>query len=141
MYFLETEHSFDSAHFLKGYDGKCSNIHGHHWRVTAQIASEDLSEERQTRGMIMDFNDFKRILRKLTREFDHTLIIEKDSLRPATKDALIAEGFSMKEVDFRPTAENFAAYFYRRLTDTGLPVVEVSVYETPKNRAVFKGDV
>ena len=29
MYYLKTEHSFDSAHFLAGYEGKCRNIHGH----------------------------------------------------------------------------------------------------------------
>ena len=29
MYYLETEEHFDAAHFLKGYAGKCSNLHGH----------------------------------------------------------------------------------------------------------------
>lgn len=38
MYILETEQSFDSAHFLSGYKGKCSNLHGHRWRVVARIA-------------------------------------------------------------------------------------------------------
>ena len=32
MYFLKTEQSFDSAHFLAGYHGKCANIHGHRWK-------------------------------------------------------------------------------------------------------------
>ncbi len=140
MYILETEQSFESAHFLKGYDGKCSNIHGHHWRVLAQIAAKDLSPDGQTRGMVMDFKDIKGILGELTDEFDHTLIMERNSLLPATKEALAAEGFSMKEVDFRPTAENFAAYFYRRLADLNLPVTEVSVYETPHNRAAYRED-
>jgi 7-carboxy-7-deazaguanine synthase len=26
------EQSFNSAHFLAGYQGKCANIHGHRWR-------------------------------------------------------------------------------------------------------------
>ena len=33
MYQLKTEADFDSAHFLSGYTGKCSNIHGHRWHV------------------------------------------------------------------------------------------------------------
>ena len=37
MYYLKTEHSFDSAHFLAGYEGKCRNIHGHEWRVVIEI--------------------------------------------------------------------------------------------------------
>ena len=36
MYVLQTEQSFDAAHFLKDYKGKCSNIHGHRWRVVVQ---------------------------------------------------------------------------------------------------------
>ena len=35
MYQLKTEADFDSAHFLSGYTGKCSNIHGHRWHVEA----------------------------------------------------------------------------------------------------------
>ena len=48
MYMLQTEQSFDAAHFLKGYKGKCSNIHGHRWRVVVSISSEKLSAEQQT---------------------------------------------------------------------------------------------
>lgn len=42
MYYLKTENSFDSAHFLKGYDGKCRNLHGHRWRVVVEIAADQL---------------------------------------------------------------------------------------------------
>lgn len=42
MYYLKTESSFDSAHFLKGYDGKCRNLHGHRWRVVVEIAADQL---------------------------------------------------------------------------------------------------
>ena len=38
MYTLKTEHSFDAAHFLYGYEGKCSNIHGHRWRVVLEVS-------------------------------------------------------------------------------------------------------
>lgn len=50
MYILKTEAAFDSAHFLHGYNGKCSNIHGHRWIIEAEICSEKLIEEGQTRG-------------------------------------------------------------------------------------------
>ncbi|MEF2600873.1 MAG: 6-carboxytetrahydropterin synthase, partial [Fusobacterium mortiferum] len=33
MYTLISEASFDSAHFLSGYNGKCKNIHGHRWTI------------------------------------------------------------------------------------------------------------
>ena len=45
MYILTTKHHFDSAHFLKGYDGKCSNIHGHRWFIEVSVQSEALIED------------------------------------------------------------------------------------------------
>lgn len=65
MYILKTEHSFDAAHFLYGYDGKCSNIHGHRWRVVLEVCTEDLQEDGQNRGMYVDFGDLKRDLRNV----------------------------------------------------------------------------
>ena len=61
MYTLKTEHSFDSAHFLYRYEGKCSNIHGHRWRVIVEIKGEELDIEGQERGMLVDFESFKKI--------------------------------------------------------------------------------
>lgn len=61
MYILKTEQSFDSAHFLSGYDGKCSNIHGHRWTVEIEIQSETLNSTGKLRGMIVDFGDLKKI--------------------------------------------------------------------------------
>ena len=51
MYQLTIEQSFDSAHFLAGYQGKCGNIHGHRWRVLLVIQEEKLKEEQQQRGV------------------------------------------------------------------------------------------
>ena len=45
MYTLKTEHSFDAAHFLYGYEGKCSNIHGHRWRVVAEVSSDQQAND------------------------------------------------------------------------------------------------
>ena len=140
MYYLKTEASFDAAHFLEGYDGKCRNIHGHRWKVIAQIKGETLNQGRQTRGMLVDFGDLKEILEIHCRDLDHCLIYEKGSLRPTTLLAFREENFRVYEVDFRPTAENFACYFYRRLRDEGLDVHRVEVYETPNNCAAYEED-
>lgn len=138
MYILETEQSFDSAHFLSGYDGRCKNIHGHHWRVIARLASENLEKEGQIRGMVIDFADFKKALGKHTSAMDHTLIIEEGSLRPITLQVLKEEGFALTLLPFRPTAENFSRHFFEALRADGIPVSEVTVCETPKNRATYR---
>lgn len=137
MYTLQTSACFDSAHFLKGYEGKCSNIHGHRWRVEVTVASEDVAIEGQERGMVVDFKLLKETLTELTEELDHSLVIEDGSLRENTRAALLEEGFRIVELPFRPTAENLAAYFYHEIENKGYQVVLVKVYETPNNCAAY----
>ena len=52
--------------------------------------------------------------------------------------ALKEEGFRLIEVDFRPTAENFARYFYDKIKNRNYDVDFVRVYETPKNCATYR---
>lgn len=138
MYILKTSAAFDSAHFLAGYQGKCANLHGHHWMIEVEAGQELLQQQGEKRGMVIDFGDLKHIVRSLADEFDHALIYEENTLRPETVAALNAEQFRQIVLPFRPTAENFAKYFFVRLTDTGLPVKRVTVYETPDNCASYE---
>lgn len=138
MYIIKTEQSFDSAHFLSGYDGKCSNLHGHRWRVLAEVCSDHLQEEGQLRGMVTDFGDIKQDLKDMADFYDHAFIYEADTLKPLTRQALKDENFRLIEVPFRPTAENFARHFYSLLTEKGYRVRSVEVYETPNNCAIYQ---
>lgn len=139
MYYIKTSAAFDSAHFLKGYNGKCANIHGHHWVVEVKLAGDSLTDEGTKRGMLIDFGDIKHELRALARSFDHALIYEEDSLMETTIKALSSENFRLIPVPFRPTAENFARHFYELLSDKKLPVKSVKVFETPENCAEYEG--
>lgn len=139
MYSLKTSASFDSAHFLSGYKGKCSNIHGHRWVIEVTVSGSELKQTGEKRGMIIDFGDLKQTVRALADSFDHALIIESNSLKENTLTALREENFNVIEVPFRPTAENFARCFYERLSES-LPVTEVTVYETPENCASYRED-
>lgn len=138
MYKLSTKASFDSAHFLAGYEGKCSNIHGHRWTVEVVAWGEELIEEGTKRGMLIDFGDLKKMVRALADSFDHTLIYERGSLKEKTLDALKEEGFSLTELPFRPTAENLAKHFYELLSGKGIEIKSVTVYETPENCVVYE---
>ena len=129
MYLLTCEASFDAAHFLTNYDGKCHNIHGHRWRVALNIKGEPKN------GMVVDFNDIKKDLKNECDYFDHTFIVEKDSLNKELFD-LLSKDFLLREVPFRTTAENFAKYFFDKL-NSKYEVYEVAVYETPNNCARY----
>lgn len=121
MYGLKTESSFDAAHFLTDYHGKCENLHGHRWRVVAYLEQEELQTQGTHKDMVIDFADFKGALRDLTEAFDHSFVVEEGSLAPNTLACLEREGFSLSVVPFRTTAENFARYFYGKLADAGFP--------------------
>lgn len=141
MFFLSTESSFDAAHFLKDYVGKCSNLHGHRWRVKAEVMGKELSKEKQTLGMLVDFGDVKKDLKSVCDALDHTLIYEAGSLGKATLAVLKEEGFRMNEFPYRPTAENLALYICGKMQEKGYCVKRVEVYETPTNCAAYEPDL
>lgn len=138
MYRLKTAAAFDSAHFLAGYNGKCANLHGHHWMIEVEAGQEHLQQTGEKRGMVIDFGDLKKTVRALADHYDHALIYEAGSLKAATLAALQDEQFRLIEVPYRPTAENFARAFFEMLTAQGLPVLRVTVYETPDNCASYE---
>lgn len=129
MHILSCEASFDAAHFLSNYEGKCHNIHGHRWRVILSITGEPKN------GMVVDFNDIKKDLKELCDYFDHSFIVEKDSLNDELLK-LLQKDFLIRLVNFRTTAENFSKYFYDELSKK-YDVYEVCVYETPNNSARY----
>ena len=133
MYIVKTEDSFDSAHFLARYNGKCRNIHGHRWRVVIEIAGENLDD-----GMVVDFTDIKAALKALTDNLDHSLVMEKDTLKSQTYECLVDEGFRIMIMDFRPTAENFAKYLFDEIKNKGFNIRAAEVYETPNNCARYE---
>lgn len=138
MYQLKCEASFDGAHFLTDYDGRCENLHGHRWRIVVYIRREELGQEGEGRDMVLDFGQFKRIVREEVGRFDHMFLVEEGSLRPSTVRALTEdEGFTLKMLPFRTTAENLARNFADILAGRGLPVSQVDVYETPNNCASY----
>ena len=138
MYILKVEESFDSAHFLAQYEGKCKNIHGHRWRVEIEIKSEVLMDGGQLDGMIVDFGDLKRDVKEMVDYFDHALIIQENTMRKETLDHLIEDEFKIINVDFRPTAENFASFFFEHIKQKGYIVKKATVYETPANCATYE---
>lgn len=137
MYSLRTESSFDAAHFLSGYDGECAYIHGHRWRVIIEIQSENIIPDGTTREMVVDFGKLKEDLKTVVDCFDHSLIVEDRTLSFRTMDALKDEGFKIIVLSFRPTAENFAKYFYDKIAALGYRVRQALVYETPNNCATY----
>ena len=58
-------------------------------------------------------------------------------MKQTTLEALKSENFRIIELDFRPTAENMAKYFYEKIRILGYNMKAVTVYETPVNSATY----
>ena len=88
MFILKNEIQFDTAHYLSGYEGKCSNIHGHRYRLVVELASETLQAKGQCRGMVADFSDVKKAMQAIAEQYDHKLLIEDNEDGRAVAEAL-----------------------------------------------------
>jgi 6-pyruvoyltetrahydropterin/6-carboxytetrahydropterin synthase len=68
MFEVRVEADFAAAHFLKDYNGKCENLHGHNYKVFAHVKGTELNEG----GMLFDFSLLKKVLKSVCKELDHT---------------------------------------------------------------------
>lgn len=117
---VSKEFTFDSAHHLHDYEGKCKNLHGHTYRVIFGI-----SGFVDHRGLLIDFGDIKEIWKNDIEVFlDHRYLNE--TLPP-----------------MNTTAENMVVWIYEKMVGSleereysGEPRVEfVRLYETPSSYA------
>ena len=142
MFKIKSEVQFDMAHYLSGYKGKCSNIHGHRYKLIAMLKSETLIAEGQLRGMVDDFSNFKDALKEIADIFDHKLVIEdnEEGKSLAKKLEELPNDFDIYFVNYRPTAEEMSRDIFNRLKINGLAVCEVELFETPKNSCIYTED-
>ncbi|MDD5952573.1 MAG: 6-carboxytetrahydropterin synthase [Oscillospiraceae bacterium] len=135
MFQLKSEVQFDMAHYLHGYQGKCSNIHGHRYRLVAMFKAETLCDSGQTRGMVADFHEVKNVLRALAERYDHKLLVEdNEEGRRLQKELAV---YDVVLVPYRPTAEEMSRAMFREIQSAGLPVSSVELYETPTNSCIY----
>src|SRR5688500_14804488 len=98
------EFSFDMAHALKDYKGKCENIHGHTYHLAVTVLGEVLTEATPRLGMVLDFGDLKKIVKEHVLDvFDHVLVLNETDAR---KDQVSALDTKLILTPYQPTAEN-----------------------------------
>ncbi|WP_088227881.1 6-carboxytetrahydropterin synthase QueD [Desulfosporosinus sp. FKB] len=116
---------FDAAHFIRNYNGKCSNLHGHRWNVVVCIEGRQLDNL----GMLVDFSEVKQAIRKTLDLLDHSLLNDLPAFGP--------EGVN-------PTAELIAQFlfceFKQNLVLGENHLVWVKVFEAPDAWAIYKED-
>ncbi|HLO13126.1 MAG TPA: 6-carboxytetrahydropterin synthase QueD, partial [Pseudoneobacillus sp.] len=120
---VSKEFTFDSAHHLHCYEGKCKNLHGHTYKVVF-----GLSGFVDDRGLMMDFGDIKEIWKnEIEIHLDHKYLNE--TLPP-----------------MNTTAENIVVWIYEKMAEAllqeerqqqylGARVEFVRLFETPTSYA------
>lgn len=132
MYSVTKEFKFDSAHRLvHGYQGKCSNIHGHTWVARFTVAGEELNQF----GMVHDFSDFKPIKLWIDDWLDHGIIIAKADETMQFFCAAHAQKHFITEAN--PTSEHLAKLLLHQARALGVPVTTVEVDETCTSSARY----
>jgi len=116
MYKIKIEGDFSSAHNLRGYKGKCEDLHGHNWKVEVEVVSSKLDKI----GMVMDFKCLKEKLYVILEKLDHKYLNN------------IAY---FKKVN--PTSENIAKYIYDNLKNKIRGLYSVTVWESDKASAIY----
>jgi len=120
MYSLKVQGAFSSAHNLRGYKGKCEDLHGHNWRVEIIIKSCQLDNV----GMVLDFKYLKKKLNAVLEEMDHKYLNKLPYFK--------------KVNGVNPTSENIAEYIYKKLK-VKIPLLNsVTVWENHTSSATYE---
>jgi 6-pyruvoyltetrahydropterin/6-carboxytetrahydropterin synthase len=131
MYRVSREIQFCYGHRLINYDGKCQHLHGHNGRAIIVLESAALDH----RGMLVDFVEIKREVQHwIDANLDHNMLLCRDD---PILPVLQAHGERVFVMDANPTAENIARLIFERTVESGLPVVEVVLWETEKCHAAY----
>ena len=122
MYEVMIEEEFSAAHALRGYRGKCENLHGHNWRVEVYVRGDRLDEI----GMLVDFTHLKKVTREVMRLLDHRNLNE----------------LSPFDVEMNPSSEHLAGFILHKVANQinsdRVQVYKVRVWETPSTSATYQ---
>jgi len=136
---ITKEFRFEAAHALHGYDGPCKSIHGHSYELSVTVTGIPIGDKESPKtGMVMDFGDLKKIIKKnIIDSLDHALILNKDY--PVADVQKISEVFcNIVWVDYQPTSENLLADFAGRiipLLPQGVKLHSLKLRETANSYA------
>ena len=116
------ERNFSSAHQLRGYRGKCENLHGHNYKIEIYARGRELNNI----GLLVDFVELKQAADDLVTYLDHKNL---NDLEPFV-------------VEQNPSAENVARFVLEsiasRIDDDRVTIYKVRCFETPTSAATYE---
>jgi len=123
MFEVSVDETFSSGHALRGYKGKCENVHGHNYKVRVTLAGPELDSI----GLLYDFVHLKQAIQGVIRTLDHRFLNDF-----APFDTM------------NPSAENIARHIYEEISkqmktvENGAAISHVTVWETDVTSATYR---
>ena len=123
MFEVSVDETFAAGHALRGYKGKCENMHGHNYRVRVTLEGHELDST----GLLYDFVHLKQVIRSVIHALDHRYLNEF-----APFDAI------------NPSAENISKYIYDQASKemktppNGARIAQITVWETDTSSATYR---
>lgn len=123
MFEVSVEETFAAGHALRGYRGKCENLHGHNYKVRVTLAGDTLDQI----GLLYDFKDLKAVTNEVIDRLDHQYVNDLEPFR-----------------ELNPSAENMARYIYDEIkallvknTNGRVRIKHVKIWETDNTTATY----
>lgn len=120
---VRVEARFESAHYLREYRGISEPLHGHSYKVEADLAARGGGVDED--AIAVDFVSAKRKLEELAKRLDYGCI---NDIPPFT--------------EINPSAENIAEWFAKELqtvvNDESAIVIAVTIWEGPVNAVTYR---
>lgn len=127
--------TFETAHALHGYDGKCKNIHGHSYKLYVTIKGQPIDDTKNTKcGMVLDFGDLKKIVKEQIEDvLDHAILLNQNTEHKALGESLLEQGHKVIFTDYQPTCENMLIDFAQKIKaelPENISLVKLKLFET-----------
>lgn len=115
---ITKQFTFETAHALYGYDGKCRNVHGHSYKLSVTVIGQPITDKNHVKyGMVIDFSDLKKIVnQEIVDQFDHATVFNKNTPHIELANELMQRDHHVILVDYQPTTENMVVDFAEKIT-------------------------
>lgn len=124
---ITKQFTFETAHALYGYDGKCRNIHGHSYKLDVTVIGEPITDMDNVKcGMVIDFGDLKYIVKsQVVDKMDHAIILNKETPHIELAQTLKSSDHDVILVDYQPTSENMVIDFAKSIQSKLDPTIKL----------------
>jgi 6-pyruvoyltetrahydropterin/6-carboxytetrahydropterin synthase len=129
MYEIVVESHIDAAHYLREYNGKCENLHGHRYKIVVHVTAEKLNKI----GLAYDFTDLKKHLNAICDQYDHTCLNDTPPF-----DKINASSENLASTIYKELKKKLLGEARSKIAKEDVVLTAVEVWETPFQGVTYR---